>query len=87
MDNEKLFGAVICLIRPKFLAGDAKEAYENNFELHEDGGGFNNWAEVIQLLLMFYANDRHIEETLASLEDIKQMADEKESSYARRLRT
>ena len=87
MDNNKLAEGAACLICPNFLAGDAKEAYENNFELPEDEGCFNNWPEGIKFLLKSYAKDRHIEEALASLEDIKQMPDEKESAYAKRLRT
>ena len=87
MDNNKLSEGAACLICPNFLASDAKEAYENNFELPEDEGGFNNWPEALQFLLKSYAKDRHIEEALASLEDIKQMPDEKESAYAKRLRT
>ena len=43
MDNNKLSEGAACLICPNFLAGDVKEAYENNFELPEDEGGFNNW--------------------------------------------
>ena len=85
MHNNKLSEGASCLICPNFLAGDAKEAYENNFELPEDEGGFINWPEAIQFLLKSYAKDRHIAEALASLEDIKQMPDEKESAYAKRL--
>ena len=87
MDNYELSEGAACLICPNFLAGDTKEAYENNFELPEDKGGFNNWPEVIQFLLKSYAKDRHIEEALASLEDIKHMPHEKESAYPKCLRT
>ena len=87
MDNNKLSEGAACLICPNFLAGDAKEAYENNFDLLEDEGGFINWPEAIQFLLKSYAKDRHIEKALTSLEDIKQMPDEKESAYAKCQRT
>ena len=87
MDNNKLSEGAACLICPNFLGGDAKEVYENNFELPEEEGGFNSWPEAVQFLLKSYAKDRHIEEALASLDDIKQMSEEKETAYAKRLRT
>ena len=86
MENKKLSEGAAYVICPNFLGRDAKDVYEKNFELSQEEGGFDSWPEAVQFLLNSYAKDRHIEEALASLDDIKQTSEEKETAYAKRLR-
>ena len=86
MDANRLSEGAALLICPSFLDGDAKESYENNFDLPPDQGGFTTWPQAVQFLLRTFAKDAYIEEALVSLDELRQDPDEKEVAYAKRLR-
>ena len=86
MDANRLSEGAALLICPSFLDGDAKESYENNFDLPPDEGGFTTWPQAVQFLLWTFAKDAYIEEALARLDELRQDPDEKEVAYAKRLR-
>ena len=84
--NGRSEGAAL-LLCPKFMAGDALETFNAQFDLANDGlGGFQTWPEAVQFLLRTYAKDAYIEEALADLDDCEQEPTETEEAFAKRLK-
>lgn len=84
--NNVTEGAALVLL-PNFLKGEAKESFEANFELGEDGtGGFQTYPGAVQHLLRMYATDGIIERVVEEIDNLRQREDETERQFATRLR-
>ena len=86
MDANRLSEGAALLTCSSFLDDDAKESYENHFDLPPDQGCFTKWPQAVQFLLRTFAKDAYIEEALARLDELRQDSDEKEVVYAKCLR-
>ena len=74
------------LLAPYYLESDAKDLYEDNFELGLDNfGGFSAWPEAVQFLLLTYDKHKYLEKALQELDAVKQRDGQEEQSYSKRL--